>query len=338
VISMNSLSIRVKMAIFAALLVVLIGLAVLFGAGVLRFGLEGPFVYVIYVIAGLLVAFVCFGLLDSTGELTGNPLSTNVKLGGAIVGLVVVIAGGALYEIYGRPQQTFSTRVAFYTMNGESVRPKGALTLFIAAGTQTAIIDSGGTALFQNIPAAWRSKEAQCSLDSHEYRAAAINNCKLLLKPEETIAFQVERKPLYSSYEQSKINFEWKSAESVQLAASANRDLTIRLIATGESELPIPLRSKGSIVFFRQGRPMPLRIIDAEVGTETSDDVVILKPNEPITLVISGILTPDLLSLAFKRDLVVRFKLFYLGSKDNSQREYASSDFPFDKTTVVFDR
>ena len=338
VMPMNSLSIRVKISIFAVLLVVLIALAALFGSGVLRFGLEGPFVYIIYVIAGLLVAFVCFGLLDSSGELTGNPLSTNVKLGGAIVGLVVVIAGGALYEIYGRPQQTFSTRVAFYTSNGEIVKPKGTLTLFIGAGTQSATIDSGGTALFQNIPAAWRSKEAQCSLESQEYRPIAGSNGKLLLKPEETVPFLVEHKPLFSSYEHGKIDFEWKSGESVQLAASANRDLTIRLIATAESELPLPIRSKGSIMFLRQGRPIPVKTIDADVGTETSDDVVILQPNQPTTLIFSALLSPDLVSLASKRDLIVRFKVFYRESTGSVLREYISPDFPLDKATVSFDR
>src|SRR5262249_7696503 len=183
----------------AVLLTVLIALAVLFGTGILRFGLEGPFVYVIYIMAGLLVAFVCFCLLDSSGGLTGNSLNTNVKLGGAIVGLVVVSAGGAVYEIYGRPQQTFSTRVSFRETSGEAVRPKGALTIFIGAGTQTANIDTGGTALFQNIPSAWRNKEARCFLDSMEFKPSRVQQDKLTLTPEETVIFEVDRKPLFSS-------------------------------------------------------------------------------------------------------------------------------------------
>ena len=65
----------VKMGIFGILLAVLIGLAILFGSGIPRFGLEGPFVYVIYIIAGCLSPLLCFGLLDSSGELTDNPLN-----------------------------------------------------------------------------------------------------------------------------------------------------------------------------------------------------------------------------------------------------------------------
>ena len=49
---MSTLSVRAKLGVFAVSLIVLIGQAVLFGSGILRFGLEGPFVYVIYIIAG----------------------------------------------------------------------------------------------------------------------------------------------------------------------------------------------------------------------------------------------------------------------------------------------
>src|SRR5260221_546968 len=329
---MSAMSVTVKVAIFAVLLTVLIGLAVLFGSGVLRFGLEGPFVYVIYIVAGLLVAFVCFGLLDSSGELTGAHLNTNVKLGGAIVGFVVVAAGGALYEVYGRPPQIFSVRVLFYDSTGETVKPKGTITLFINSGNPQAPIDTSGTALFQNIPAASRNKAARVRLDSAEFKPASTQGDFLVLKPEETIPFQVVRKPAFSSYEQGKIDFSWKSGESLKLAASSDRDLTIRLIAIAQSELPLPLRPKGSLTFFREGRAMPVRTINVDVGTETNDDIVILQPHQPTTLIFSGILTPDLAALAAKGDLLGRLKVGYLESETNANREFTSPDFRLDKS------
>ena len=331
------MSTRAKLGVFVILLIVLVALAVLFGSGVLRFGLEGPFVYVIYIIAGLLVAFACFGLLDSSGELTGKPLDTNVKLGGAIVGLVVVAAGGALYEMYGRPPQTFSTRIAFFDGTGQPVKPKGALMLFIGAANPQLAIDGNGTVLFQNIPAAWRNKPARVALDSAEFKAASTQEPSIILKPEDTITFQVVRKPLFTSFDEAKIDFSWKFGESVQLAASSDRDLTIRLIAIAQAELPLPLRPKAKLIFLRQGRAMPIRTIEVDVGTETSDDVVILQPHQPTTLVFSGFLSPDLISLAYQRDLVGRFKVSYLDSDNKTNREFTSPDFPIDKATVTFD-
>lgn len=335
---MSTLDVRAKIGIFITLLIVLIGLSVLFGSGILRFGLEGPFVYVIYIIAGLLAAFACFGLLDSSGELTGKPLDTNVKLGGAIVGLVVVAAGGALYEIYGRPPQTFSTRVIFSDANGQQVKPKGTLTLFIGAGNPQVAIDGSGTVLFQNIPAAWRNKAVRIALDSAQFKSTDTQQSSLTLKPEDTITLQVARKPLFASFEEAKIDLSWKFGESVQLASSNDRDLTIRLIAIAQSELPLPLRPKGTLVFLRQGRAMPIRTMSVDVGTETSDDVVILQPHQPTTLVFSGLLSPDLTRLAFQRDLLARFKVSYLDSENRDNREFTSPDFPLDKSSVTFDR
>jgi hypothetical protein len=110
------------------------------------------------------------------------------------------------------------------------------------------------------------------------------------------------------------------------------------LIATAESELPLPLRPKGYINFFRVGRSMPVRTIAADVGTETSDDVVILKPHQPTTLIFSGFITPDLVALAKKRDLGARFKVIYLDSDKSVAHEYVSSDFTVDSSSVSFDR
>jgi len=335
---MSTLSSKAKIGIFGALLVVLLGLAILFGSGILRFGLEGPFVYVIYIIAGLLVAFACFGLLDSSGELTGQPLDTNLKLGGAIVGLVVVAAGGALYEIYGRPPSTFSTRVIFSDATGQQVKPKGTLTLFIGAANPQITIDGNGSALFQNLPGAWRNKSVRAALDSAEFRPSDSQGSSLQLKPEETISLEVVRKPLFAPSDEAKIDFSWKFGESVQLAASSDRDLTIRLIAIAQSELPVPLRPKGTLIFFRQGRPMPIRTIQVDIGTEISDDTVILQPHQPTTLIFSGLLSRDLTTLAYRRDLVGRFKANYLDSAGKADREFVSPDFPIDRSTVTFDR
>jgi hypothetical protein len=82
-------------------------------------------------------------------------------------------------------------------------------------------------------------------------------------------------------------------------------------------------------------RGLGVERIDADVGTEPSDDIVILKPNEPTTIIFSGLLTPDLVSLASRRELVARFKVFYRGPKENAPQEYTSSAFLLDKTTVV---
>jgi hypothetical protein len=89
-----------KFQVFIVLLIAVIAMAILFATGTLRFGLSGPFVYIVYVLAGLLSALLTFGMLSSRGELHGEHEGIGLKLGGAVVALVVVAAGGGLYERY----------------------------------------------------------------------------------------------------------------------------------------------------------------------------------------------------------------------------------------------
>jgi hypothetical protein len=52
---------------FLSLLAAVVLLTTLFASGLLRFGQSGTVAYVVYVIAGLLSATLCYGILESTG-------------------------------------------------------------------------------------------------------------------------------------------------------------------------------------------------------------------------------------------------------------------------------
>src|SRR5258708_10513172 len=106
-----------KFRIFMILLLVVAGMAVLFASGILRFGIAGPCVYIVYVMAGLLSASLTFELLSSRGEVQGKREGIVLKLGGAVVALVVVAAGGGLYERYLYTPPHFDLLLLFYTEN-----------------------------------------------------------------------------------------------------------------------------------------------------------------------------------------------------------------------------
>src|SRR5258706_5150237 len=112
-----------KFLILVMLLVVVIALAILFASGILRFGLAGPFVYVVYVLAGLLSAFRSFGVLSSQGEFQGEHRGVGLRLGGAVVALVVVAAGGGLYERYLYTPPHFDLLLLFFAENPAKPEP-----------------------------------------------------------------------------------------------------------------------------------------------------------------------------------------------------------------------
>jgi hypothetical protein len=124
------------LAMSVVFLLVIVGLLLLVGFGRLDLGIDPSLRFLVYILAGLLVAFATFGILTSTGELSGSPFGIQVRLGGSLVAAVVVAGGGSLYELYVRPA-TFETRVVFYESTRETqVDITGSLTLFVGSGCQ----------------------------------------------------------------------------------------------------------------------------------------------------------------------------------------------------------
>lgn len=181
-------------SVFVILLLAVIGLVLIFASGRLRFGLEGPVVYLIYVLVGLLAAVLCYGILNSTGQLSGKIHGINVQLGGAIVVAVIIVVGAVYYEKMVRQDTPFEVRAYLYEKaQSELVSANGVLAIHLGEMLPTANINPDGTALFQGIPRQWAGKKVLVSLTStsHELAKAPTN---IELVPKSAIYIRLRKK------------------------------------------------------------------------------------------------------------------------------------------------
>jgi hypothetical protein len=154
------------------LMLLLGGLTVAFASGALRFGLAAAPTFVVYVIAGLLVGAVCFGLLKSGGSFEHSAHGAKLRLSGAIVAAALVPSMGGLYERYLRTPDTFDCRVRFIPPTSKSEKVRGTVRLFLGNDArQVALSDDSGV-LFQGIATQWRARQATLVLDSPDYEIA----------------------------------------------------------------------------------------------------------------------------------------------------------------------
>ena len=142
------------------LLIVLAVLTSLFASGVLRFGISGTTAYVVYVLLGLLAAVVTFGMLSNTGSFTGEHGGgtgehgrSTLKLGGAVVALVIVAGGGALYERWFHVPEFYSIRLNFYVERPTTLQPlSGTVTIYVGTRAISESIQGVGSVLIDGIP------------------------------------------------------------------------------------------------------------------------------------------------------------------------------------------
>lgn len=161
---------KTALGVFGVLLAAVLFFALAIASGALRFGLEAPVVYTLYVIAGLLAATLCFRILGSAGGLHGQPYGMTLRLGGAVVGLVVVAGGGALYERHVRTPAVFNFRVTFSPEDHDPPGPANGDAV-ISFGDQQLIasLDGVGSTLFQGLAAHRRGVVARLTLRSRDY-------------------------------------------------------------------------------------------------------------------------------------------------------------------------
>lgn len=204
-------------------LLVILGIMWLVGSKRIDLGFDPSLVFLIYVLAGLLIAFACFGVLTSTGEIAGKPYGVHVRLGGSIVAAVVVAGGGSLYELYVRPA-AFSTRIMFYDGSATNqVRPGGSFRLFVGSGVEDQPIQSDGTVLFQNLH---RNEALRYELISQNYAIDPSDAPRLALVPDELVALKVVRKNPFAPYDPSKLKIELNLTKSELPFRSYSADVT----------------------------------------------------------------------------------------------------------------
>lgn len=320
-----------RVGIFLVLLGVVVTLMVLFASGILRYGMEGPFVYLLYIIAGLLVAALCYGLLDSTGQFEGERAGATIKLGGAVVALVVVAGGGALYEknVHASP---FSVRFSFHA--GAPTEPvkgmKGSLTLRLGAARLLEPITPESTVLFQDLDRRWAGTDVDYTFDS-ETHSLVKPPAKLILKPDSTLALEVAPRSPYGPESESNVELNMVDIQSWKIGANPFRSIDIKLRAVLKSKQSIPIAPKGVLQIRKNG--VPIRDIPLEVASGTLTDGAILSPNEPTTILLQGKLTKTEL------DLMTGTFDFWIGLRyeGSSEPRYFTDPQTFSRQTIRFE-
>lgn len=280
----DKIAILAMSAIFLGVIVVFL---ILVGMGRVNLGLDPSLSFLLYVIAGLLVAFATFGILTSSGELSGSPFGVNVRLGGSIVAAVIVGAGGSLYEIYVRPS-SFSTRILFYESSpANPVNLTGQFSLLVGSGIRSEAIQSDGTVLFQNLN---KRQALPFILASPAYEVDPRETSTITLAPDSLVSIRVHRKTPFEGYATSNLTINFDSA-SVIPTVSGEYSVVIRTSAWSTSERPVPLRGTAVLQLTKSG--LHFRDFTGDVTSSTSDTILLVKRGQPETLVVDILMPSD---------------------------------------------
>jgi TIR domain len=154
---------RSHMVLLLCLLAAAIALVVLLASGVLHSGLSPLAVYAGYVLLGLGSSALTYGVLGSISTLDGKAWGFRLRLSGSAVILVIIVAGGALYERY-RPAETFSCRLMFEDRHRLPAEVSGWATIVIGEDARTGLV-RGTSALIEGIPAEYFAQVASLELN-----------------------------------------------------------------------------------------------------------------------------------------------------------------------------
>ena len=187
---------------------VVLGLAalyvVLFASGLLRFNVSGTGSYFIYVLCGLFVAIGLFGILPSSGEVSGIWGDWRIKVGGPAAGFLIVVVGGAIYEKYYRTPESFNVQILFYEKDeGEPAAVAGDVDLPIGDNPHSARVDGTGRALIQGISSQARDQEVTIRLRSTNW--ILDQSPRVKIHENQPIYLKVKRKSAFAAPEDSAI-------------------------------------------------------------------------------------------------------------------------------------
>ncbi len=323
--------------VFMVLLAAVVGLAVAIASGLLRFGLEGPIVYTLYCVAGLLAAILCYGLLESSGELHGERYGTTLRLGGAIVGFVVVAGGGGLYERFLRTPGVFSVRVTFYLEDPSVPSPIEADAIIRAMNRRyIEPVDKYGSALFGGLTSDMRESQAELALASDAFQLVAEARI-ITLTDTKPISAQVVRRQMFATEEEALVELSVADARTTTMseAFTFRYALSFSLEAVNRSSKAVPIDSKGFLEL-KQLSGVPVKKIEVKVYSDLRGDGAFLPPDLPTSVFVEAPMYADLQS-CLEKDYFATIHLVYDRVYGKKGSQFATSAFKFERHNLGFD-
>lgn len=270
-----------RMPLFIILLVVLLIFVFAFASGKLNIGISGSFTYLIYIFLGLISSVVCYGMLSSMGEINGHRYSTTIKLGGAIVGLVVVGGGGLVYEKYVH-KNSEEIRLVFYTDATTHLQTiSGEADLLVGNQQMSIRLDNQNSVLFQGLQNVDEGSTLNFSLDCPDWKIDSGQTLKLTSAG--PIYVKLTRKATYAAADQAKVTFDFNNGTAINYVGRPNdKNIVIQIQATSQDALVIPIDKSADLqVISDSGTVMA-------TTTLTTDEITFLPPNASRELSFDG--------------------------------------------------
>lgn len=250
---------QTKMSLFIILLVALFVLVYAFAGNHLHMGVSGSFTYLIYIFLGLISSVVCYGLLSSMGEIKGHKYETRIKLGGAIVGLVVVGGGGMIYEKYVQKAATIDVRLVFYTKSLSQIQKINGEAIFWDGNKEIPLtLKNQSSALIQGLSSKAEGTPMRFSLDCPDFEIDSANYASLKIDPNNPIYVKLNPRKLYADPKEAKLSVTFNNGYSSNyIRRPEDKNIVIQVDVISESELIIPIAKEAELeIITNSGTPL----------------------------------------------------------------------------------
>lgn len=299
-----------KLYVFIILLVAILAFVSLLATGVFRLGMSSAYSYLLYVLAGLLSAVVCYGVLNSIGEIEGKSINSTIKLSGSVVALCLVTFGGGYYERNLRTPEYFDARITFYVRSPTMPQKiSGNLSLYVGNEVKTIHLKEEATALFQGISQAMADKDIKLSLEGSNYIIddESIKNVKY--KNNEVIFIKVLFGKTYATPNETKLDLTFKEGSTVNYGPQPkNKILTLVLRIFSHSDYIVPI-DRTAKLFLYDGSTYIMEL--------KNQDNIYLTPHEFNDVYFEGIIPKTILSKMISgsyAEITIRYDNLYIKS------------------------
>lgn len=309
--------------LFIILLVALLAVVYAFASNHLQMGISGSFTYMIYVFLGLVSSVVCYGFLSSMGEIKGYKYETTIKLGGAIVGLVVVGGGGMIYEKYVQRSDTVDVRLVFYRSKlSHTQKITGEATLLIGNKEFTVTLRSQSSVLLQGIPFAAEGTKMNLSLDCPDFEIDSSGYAGLTVDPAAPVYVKLVPRKLYASPEEAELSLTFNNGSAAVYVRRPNdKNVIIQLNAISSSSLIIPIAKEADLqVITNSGTPI-------FKTTLSSDQITFLTDKNLKEIYFEGFVPKELYDIAKGKTAFITIHYYDMSTKHLQKTWEATFDF-----------